>query len=254
VKDHINVEIADPTTQSAGSGDDRFAMVFPFTLETPELLTVQRMGAAVPVLLILVEVSSQRVFFVCLNDYLDKVILPVDDGYARQKTKVLYIPERNELTKIGESMNPLRFYAKRAKLYSAFNRFNYQANILRQTEDEQLLKQAEYFARVLLRFDFWYSCDKLWSLIPDLRDSLVAFAATGWPADRLVPLPKEHTPGLDVKEWIREDGGKAYSRREMMQFDDVRFLWSRLSGAGRLYEEICREWFLPTPLGVMVED
>jgi hypothetical protein len=38
-----------------------------FSLETTELVTIQRMGAAIPVLLVIADVTANRCFFVCLN-------------------------------------------------------------------------------------------------------------------------------------------------------------------------------------------
>ena len=42
-----------------------------FQIDASDLLTVQAIGTAVPVLLILIDVATERAFFVCINDYLD---------------------------------------------------------------------------------------------------------------------------------------------------------------------------------------
>ena len=46
-----------------------------FQLETSELITVERMGIGLPVLLVIADLSTRRCSFVCLNDYIDKVLI-----------------------------------------------------------------------------------------------------------------------------------------------------------------------------------
>ncbi|MCC3262613.1 DUF4365 domain-containing protein, partial [Paenibacillus polymyxa] len=63
-----------------------------FQLDVSDLLTVEQLGPAVPVLLILVDIQTERAFFVCLNDYLEKVILPEDPSFFEKGTKQIQIP------------------------------------------------------------------------------------------------------------------------------------------------------------------
>jgi hypothetical protein len=77
------------------------------------------MGLAVPVLLMVAIIETKDLFFVCLNDYIDKIILPEDPEYAVKETKTLHIPQSNNLK---SNISPLLFYAKRAKYYGAFSR------------------------------------------------------------------------------------------------------------------------------------
>lgn len=95
IQNRPNVELVDPHTPCEKDSDKAIVPVFPFQMETPELVTVQRMSAAVPVLLALVDVPAERAYFVCLNDYIDKIILPVCPDYSEQKSKVVYVPECN---------------------------------------------------------------------------------------------------------------------------------------------------------------
>jgi hypothetical protein len=100
-------------------------------LETSELLTVQAMGSAVPVLLFLVELSAGRVYYVCLNDLIEKVIIPEDPSYEEKGSKVLHIPARNRIVQENPAtLRPLETYAKRSNLYAAFEKFAYQKHEL----------------------------------------------------------------------------------------------------------------------------
>lgn len=251
IVDRINVELADPKIAAQKAPDGNVLTVFPFQMETSELVTVQRMGAAVPVLLTLVDVSTQRVFFVCLNDYIDKIITPFDERYAEQETKVIHVPAVNQIVATDDGFLPFRFYGKRAKLMAAFLKFQYQQHQLENTDNDELSQQAEYFARVLLRYDFWNSCD-MWRLIAHLHESLVSFCETGSPR-----LLSEHPPlpfraDDEEQKWTDAwSGNREYSRRQIQHFQEIRQLWDQLANVGRVYEEICREWFLPTPLGLI---
>lgn len=96
-------------------------------LEISELLTVQAMGSAIPVLLFLVELSTRQIYFVCLNDLIEKVILPEDPSYDSKQSKMIYIPLRNRICSESPlSVLTLGTYAKRSKLYAAFEKFSYQ--------------------------------------------------------------------------------------------------------------------------------
>ncbi len=44
---------------------------------------------------------------------------------------------------------------------------------------------------------------------------------------------------------------KLYTQAEILRLMEIRTLWNQLSNIGRIHEEICREWFLPSSLGVM---
>jgi hypothetical protein len=139
-------------------------------LETCELLTIQAMGAAIPVLLFLVELSTRRIYYVCLNDLVEKVILPQDPTYHEKRGKVIHIPLRNCIRSDDPvSLRPLETYGKRAKLYSAFLKFAYQRNELEyeflynaeMPEADQreraraMLDLTRHFLGVILRYDFW---------------------------------------------------------------------------------------------------
>lgn len=218
-------------------------------LESSELVTVQRMGSSIPVLLVTVDITTGRVFFLCLNDYIDKVLLPQDPHYACRGKKTVYIPIRNEITLDEQSILPLLLYAKRAKLYAAFQKFRYQHNELSYVPTQKLDEQAKHFAEILLRYDFWNSCP-WWFPIAAAHQHLQNFLDTGRPG--LMQYDYSQLPeGLRNQFWTDpSDGTGEYLLEEIQRFQEIRMLWDQLVNLGSIHEEICREWFLPTNFGV----
>ncbi|MDY7079708.1 MAG: DUF4365 domain-containing protein [Chloroflexota bacterium] len=201
--------------------------VVSYTLDTNELLTIQSMGSGVPVLLFLASLDTERLFYVCLNDLIDKVIIPDDPEYTDKRSKTLCIPVKNQVLNDYQHLVPLRFYAKRAKLYSAFIKFSYQANELSivsrpQTYDQQFLRDMVlHFIAVLKCLDIWYDCE-MWKIIEIYFDELCRM------------------------ERMLQESSRDFS--EIL--DQALVLWRRLAKLSHIYEELCREWFLPTCLAL----
>lgn len=194
-------------------------------LETSELLTIESMGHSVPVLLLLVCLDSKRLFFLCLNDLIDKVIVPVDPDYAARESRVIAVPTLNEITSDPASLTGLRFYAKRPKFYAAFSLFEYQRNELSYAsgylEDGIIPKSYSelvlHFIRLLERLDIWEDTE-MWTVVGDVYKAL-----------------------LHVKHQLHEADN--ISADLAVQIEQI---WNRLLALSHNYEEICREWFLPT--------
>jgi len=91
-----------------------------------------------------------------LNDYIDKILLPSDPKYAQKDQHIIRIPAANEL---AGSVTALSFYAKRPKLYAAFQTFTYQHHELEYTRKTDLSRPPKYFAERLLQYDFWSKCE-----------------------------------------------------------------------------------------------
>lgn len=235
-------------------------------LETSELLTVQAMSPAVPVLLLLVDLTTDRVYFVCLNDLLEKVVLPSDPAYSEKASKVVHVPLRNWLERSSpDAVAILELYAKRPKLYAAFQKFAYQHHELelvlqrfRGTRSDEyrigavgeFLELARHFTETALRLDFWTRM-------------------SGWAAIRMSQIELEN-----LRDWINtpyEAWDDDHARRFLMKqpfnrrdteyfgalernqaegyfFDAIVWIWHRLQNLGGIFEETVREWFLPTYL------
>jgi hypothetical protein len=206
-----------------------------FQLETPELVTVERMGIGVPVLLVIADLANDRCSFVCLNDYIDKILIPRHADYRDKASRTIHVTARNEIgSDVGQIA--LRWYAKRPKLMAAFQRFTFQFSELGYAFDtDGFDEMARYFLQRILPYDFWDDVE-MWIPI-----SWWAAALRKYDADGKIEL----FTGPDGKPVVRTDPEEAeYFRRQ-----NVLELWRCLSLLPKTYEDVCREWFLPTALG-----
>jgi hypothetical protein len=229
--------------------------VIPLKIEVGELLTVQAMSPALPVILFLIELETERVFFVCLNDLIDKVILPADPQFKLKETKTIWIPIENELTDFESALIALRFYAKRPKLYAAFTKFSYQEQELQYLLNrfdllsiEELLDTDEFhtvrhFLDGILQYDFWETTP-MWTPIAyshqmalDLQGKIaLALMERGFSVEM---FPQ----ALKLPERVQQD--RDFIVRTFF-FGQLRSLWATLKNLANMHEEICREWLLPT--------
>lgn len=203
-------------------------------LETSELVTVERMGIGVPVLLVIADLAAQRCSFVCLNDYIDKILVPRHADYRVKGSRTIHVPVRNE---IGSEMGQiaLRWYAKRPKLLAAFQRFTYQFSELLRIESGDWRGLADYFARRIALYDFWDDVEMCFPIAYDAA-ALKRFLETG-------------QPGLITRVGAPVEGPDEAERQAYLDKMDVFELWRLLSLLPKTYEDVWREWFLPTSLG-----
>lgn len=214
----------------------------PLSIETSELVTVQRMGAAIPVLLIRADLAAGKCYFVCLNDYIDKILIPRHDDYAKKASRTIHVPGLNDLACQEVGITALRWYAKRAKLFAGFQKFIYQQVELSYAADQgELMRLAKHFASILANYDFWDDTP-MWAIIPYYGAALKRFLAEGSP--RLTQVNEEGV--------AQASHGSEEARQEIMAYlakQEIPELWRCLAILPRNYEENCREWFLPTSLG-----
>lgn len=200
-----------------------------FQLETQELLTVERMGIGVPVLLVVADLTEKKCYFVCLNDYIDKILIPRHEDYTSKASRTIHIPVENQVQCIEPGITALRWYAKRSKLYSAFQRFLYQEMELKYSiNTHEGVKLARYFAEKILRYDFWDSTE-MCPIIKTYGENVKCFVENGHP----------HLFNTINQEDIND---------EELWYEIIR-LWGFLTLLARSYEDVWREWFLPTALG-----
>lgn len=204
-------------------------------LETTELVTVERMGIGVPVLLVIADLEAERCVFVCLNDYIDKILIPRHDDYRDASSRTIHALASNEIGS-EKGLAALRWYAKRAKLIAAFQRFTYQFSELAWAEDGDWRGLAQLFARRLARYDFWDDTE-MCPLIGYIGAGLRRFIDTGQPEFFKMSLE-------GIPESFEHQEIKAHLLKQ-----DVYELWRQLSLLPKTYEDVWREWFLPTALG-----
>jgi hypothetical protein len=214
-----------------------------FPLETSELVTVERMGVGVPVLLVVADLSSSKCFFVCLNDYIDKILVPRYDDYRMANHRTIHVPVLNEVGSPEPGQAALRWYAKRPKLYAAFQRFVFQAAELEYEWYSPIgPTMARYFATRIASYDFWDDTE-MWGLIGYYGAALRRFLDTGSAG---IMNYDENTILEHVAKGNQDHANEFLAE---LRANETPELWRLLSVLPRNYEDVCREWFLPTGLG-----
>lgn len=216
--------------------------VIKYVFDTNSIFTIQTLGGSVSVLLFVVDIETENVYFICVNDYIDKIILPKNPKYAEQDNYTITIPTLNNLVNREISNSALKFYGKRAKLLSAFSKFAYQKNELsyllgskdfpivtyrEELENSKIVTQNEVIEQVLF-------------FIEQIED-LDIWEHKEWQALTLAKL--------EIKEL------KKYLQAEDLDMKQVRekliVCWHRLTNLGTMYEDLCREWFLPKMISLL---
>lgn len=210
--EHINIDVAK------------------FVVETSELHTIQSMGLAVPVLLILVDTNTREAFFICVNDYIDKILYPENPDFSNQETKTIYIPLQNKISKDDLSLlTALRAYGKRSKMYGAFGKFNYQKNEL---------ERAVSLAFANSGSDLFVTPDMLSVFIETALRQDIWVGHEFWE-----PVQQRYKELCQIKNLlsdVKQENYQAFLEQVALP------IWFRLSDLGNIYEELVREWFLPT--------
>jgi len=224
--------------------------VVKFSIETSELYTVERMSGSLPVMLFVVDVIKEEIYFVCLNDYIDKVIVPQEPNYFDKKTKIIDIPISNRINENGIKI--LLFYSKRPKLYSFFIKAEYQRNELEYVNDEKLAEIYPYFVDKLLRYDVWSLKDS-WFLMEMYHTKLVKLKEENTLCEIQQIISHKEVNMVD-KEWTTSHSNNKVTEYESLFNMDIRILWNELAAISHIYEEDCREWFLPTYYNTIISE
>ena len=221
--------------------------VVQFSLDTKLLSTVEIMGSSVVVLLAVVDVNCNKVYFVCLNDYIEKVLVPSKPDYANQDHITVNIPIINCLNE-ARGREIIEWYGKRAKLFSFFNKVNYQFSEIERAKPREKCRLALHFIRILERLDVW-SASHHWSVldiylheIREIKNQVMILVGA--------EIVEERAEGLVYKVGnpCNDD-----SREILFQHGIIDLFWRQLNGISHVFEEIGKERFLPTELNEELE-
>lgn len=220
--------------------------VVKYNMDVDFLSTVERMGSAVPLILAVVDLSSETVFYLCVSDYIEKV-LRREEEYLSQRTKTVYIPACNVIDDQGISV--IEWYAKRPKLYALFNKIRYQSRELEHVHEDNIIEYIDYFIKLLYRFDVWEE-PIIIPFMQELRDELVYYNEHGMTKFTAGSIESMEKMGQDVDEEIWEatycDVNRLVSFRRAQTIQGLHILWEQLDNLGNIFEEDCKEYFLPT--------
>ncbi|MDK2787332.1 MAG: hypothetical protein PWP07_557 [Epulopiscium sp.] len=246
VKSRMNVEKDYKTT----SEEVKEIEVVKFRLDTDFLFTVEKMGSAVPVILAVVDVITKDAFFVCLNDYIEKIIVPENSNYVEQSSKIIYIPLCNKINN-ENGIRAIEWYAKRPKLYSLFNKINYQKRELQYCDQYDIDKMLTHFLKILLRSDAWAAKNYFGAMrvVKEKIDYYIEHGITE-DADKLIKARIEQGEDVDEQIWEASYCSGLVSFREAQRVQSLQRLWDSLCLMGDVFEDITKEMFLPTSLGI----
>lgn len=228
------------------SGDPIEIEVIKFVLDTDLLFTVETMGSAVPVLLAVVDLSTENIYFVCLNDYIEKVLIPEDADYTNKDHKTIYIPAANLLnSEFGTKV--VEWYGKRGKLYALFNKIHYQAHELLYCADYEITERVDHFLKILMKFDAW-SAGEYWGILDELRSEAEYYLANDITieAERIINRMKEDGENVDDEVWEATHCTGLVSFRESQRVQSIHILWDKMANLGCIFEDLTKECYLPT--------
>ncbi|MFJ9889269.1 DUF4365 domain-containing protein [Streptomyces sp. NPDC091287] len=208
-----------------------------YDMEVDELLTIEAMGASVAVVLFLVPLDENEVYIVSLTDYIDRVLNFDDPGWRNKGTKRIYIPVVNKVP-TPPAMALLRQYGKRAKLMHLFNVSSYQCDAISDLLDNperEVEALASQFCDRLLALDVW--SENSWSILQFYHGILIGY--------------RDLFAG--DKAAINRIGWKYIENPDDLMLDlrtKIHFAWKGLRSLGPTYEDLVREWGLPTYNGM----
>lgn len=242
-RDNVTKYVPDPA-----KGDPVEIEVAKLSLDTQTLLTVETMGAAVPVLLFYVDLSSKKVYYVCLNDYIAKSLLPYNPAYETQGSVTIQIPSWNVLDQHDPTFAYFWLLARRGKYYAAFNTFAYQFHELQRARQDHPMIDADEGEQPTVRF------------APEILTMARTFLRTALGLAVWAPAgPGYWAPLDDVHQHLQQAQDTLPTDEPLPWADAVRFERTLLEGfrgaanLGRLYEELVREWRQPSYLATLLD-
>ncbi|WP_022826224.1 DUF4365 domain-containing protein [Hymenobacter norwichensis] len=220
---------------------------YPF--DTDSIYTIQTWGASVAVLLIVVNVRTEDAYFICLNDYIDKVILPKLPTYEEQGSVTISIPAYNNLKDSEVTGAAFGLYGKRAKLLAAFSKFFYQKNEIGYMFQFKTWPIITYREKLDME-----NADEDGATIDSkaINDTLLLFIEQIehldiWDYGGWLPLAASKAELLSLKHHLlhpEPDEAPEFILHKIL------LTWHQLTNLATMYEEICREWFLPKMLAL----
>lgn len=220
-----------------------------YAVDVDTIDNARLMGPSTPLMLFVCDLVEREVYFICLTDYYDKVLEPRGFDFASQKSVTVVIPASNRLS-FEYTEQILRLFAARAKLYGMFNlaQFQYREirNLLAEFSSHEHLDEldqnyaiVERFARRLRAMPIW-DRDLPWALLPHYRDRL-DLILKNIDADTLSLIK------AGIAAFLK---GTDEAIRPLFEFSELcSRSWEQFSAIGQTFEDLPREWFLPTFVG-----
>ena len=154
-----------------------------------------------------------------------------------------------------DGVHIVEWYAKRPKLYALFNKINYQKRELIYTNQNNMETIITHFLKILLRSDAWIAQNYFGAMYVVKRelDYYIKHGITE-EAEQLINNKISEGVDVDKKEWEATYCTGLVSFREAQQVQSLQHLWDKLCLMGDLFEDVTKEAFLPTCLGIAISE
>lgn len=144
--------------------------VLTFQIETSLIKLVERMGSTIPVLLVVVDLVTNKAYYICLNDYIRSVLPYQKPNWSQQDSVMIYIPTENSLGKDNTCI--CLWYGKRTKLYGLFQELLTLIDDVSCLDGESLVEKVRLFFDQNYCADSWRARDQ-WPMLASLYDTMI---------------------------------------------------------------------------------
>lgn len=224
-----------------------------FSIEVSEINLIERMGSAIPVLLMVVDITSEKVYQICLNDYIKKVLPIKNPNYRNQRSITIYIPKQNEIYK--DKLDVLKWYGKRTKIYSIFHEMLVDIADMKYMDRKEKIKFGKQIVAHYITYDLLNSED-VWPILGSLREMISTMNDNDCILPRAISFVKHSLePGEDWEHSTvyTSDYEEVNSYLFTQEFS-LNMLADLIEHCSSCFETYCREWFMPgLLLGVLDE-
>ena len=179
-----------------------------------------------------------------MSDYIEKILVPQGD-YTKNASKIINIPTSNILNQSNQSV--IEWYAKRPRFYALFNKIRYQLDELQYVSSSDVPSFIDYFIKIIYRFDVWEPPIMI-PYMEKLKHDIDYYLANGITEDEKQLVSNKANLGEDVEAAVYEsslcDGLVSFQTAMVVQ--GLHRLWEQLANLGNIFEDDCKEYFLPT--------
>ena len=178
-------------------------------------------------------ITENVIYFVNLNDYIDKIFIENDIDYIHQSKITINIPIVNQIKK-EQDAEDLYFFSKRAKFYSFFETAKAQLDNLSYIIDyDKYKKTAIKYAKLLLAFDI-ISSKRSEKYFFDVKNKLIEIA------NEFSEFIKNNKKDNVIEEW---ENPPFYGIDTRLFIQST---WDNLNTIQGMHEDCWRKCYLPT--------
>lgn len=177
-----------------------------YSIDVSLLSLIERMGSAIPVLLIVVDLKSQVSYWICLNDYIKHILPYQNPNYKEQGHITVYIPTDNKLSKSNQ--NVCLWYGKRAKLYSLFHELLSAIDTIEYDDSSNIVKNTEKLIDDFLYYDAWnakeswYMLDAIYSYMIEMKCNNMILKAFSHLSEKLIEFDHEDSSVISTEQFF----------------------------------------------------